>query len=149
MMSNLFCQKWIELEPNFVEYFECQWLRPLANWFDGAAEYTPSTNNALESHNATIKRRITMQKRLPLNQFFTAMKQLTEYISIQFSDGSREIATKPHVKSAMMNEGAIMYQNRFKCFKAKSLIDDIAIVLVPSKNCPESNANEKYYGSLA
>lgn len=149
MMSKLFCGKWIELEPNFIEYFQCQWLGPLANWFEGAAVYTPSTNNALESHNATIKRKITLQRRLPLNQFFVAMKELTEYISKQFSKGSRQIANQTNVKSAIMNAGVLMYQNRFKCFKAKNSIDDIVIFLVPSTNCQESNANEKYYGSLS
>lgn len=149
MMSKLFCEKWVNLESNFIEYFQCQWLGPLANWFEGAAIYTPSTNNALESHNATIKRKITLRRRLPLNQFFTAIKELTEYISMQYFKGSRQIATEPHVKPAMMNAGALMYQNSFKCFKAKSSIDDIAIFLVPSKNCTESNANEKYYSSLS
>lgn len=97
-MTKLFCQKWKPLEPNFIEYFESQWLGPLANWFEGAAIYTPSTNNALESHNATIKRKVTLRRRLPLNQFLVAMKELTESISSQFASGQKEIAMEPDVK---------------------------------------------------
>lgn len=147
-MAELFCEKWEPLEPNFIDYFRSQWLGPLVNWFEGAAEYTPSTNNALESHNATIKRKVTMRRRLPLNQFLLAMKELTECISLQFSRDQRNFATEPIMKKPMINAAAIMYQNRFKCFKAKSSTADIPVFLVPSQHCDEANANEGYYRSL-
>lgn len=98
-MTELFCKKWEGIEPNFVVYFRCQWLGPLANWFEGAADYTPSTNNALESHNAQIKRKVTLRRRLPLNQFLFAMKELTECISLQFSKEEREIASESTYES--------------------------------------------------
>lgn len=44
-MTALFCEKWHSIETNFVEYFKDQWLEVHSNWFEGAAEYTPSTNN--------------------------------------------------------------------------------------------------------
>lgn len=147
-MAELFCEKWEPLEPNFIDYFRSQWLGPLVNWFEGAAEYTPSTNNALESHNATIKRKVTMRRRLPLNQFLLAMKELTECISLQFSREQRNFATEPIMKKPMINAAAIMYQNRFKCFKAKSSTAGIQVFLVPSQHCEEANANEGYYRSL-
>lgn len=59
-MTKLFCEKWMAIEPEFVEYFRKEWLGVHCNWYEGAAVYTPSTNNALESHNAVIKRTITM-----------------------------------------------------------------------------------------
>lgn len=147
-LSQLFCEKWESLEPNFIEYFRSQWLGPLVNWFEGVAEYVPSTNNALESHNATIKRRVTMRRRLPLNQFLIAMKELTEDISNQFSSGTRRIATEPVVKKSITNAAALMHQNQFKCFKAKSSTDDILVFLIPSQRCEPCNANEVYYRSL-
>lgn len=52
MMAKLFREKWMRIESDFVAYFEKEWLGPHCNWFEGAANYTPSTNNALESHKA-------------------------------------------------------------------------------------------------
>lgn len=147
-MSVLFCRKWEKLEPNFIEYFKDQWLGSLVNWFEGASEYTPSTNNALESHNATIKRKVTMRRRLPLNQFLMAMKELTEHISLQFHSGKREIEMEPTIKNSMTNAAASIYQNKFKCFKAKSSTEDKLVFLVPSARCDPINANEKFYRSL-
>lgn len=57
LMTNLFIKKWQSVEPNFIEYFRREWLGGHTNWLEGAAHYTPSTNNALESHNATIKKK--------------------------------------------------------------------------------------------
>lgn len=76
------------------------------------------------------------------------MKDLTECISLQFTKGSREIGTELTVKKATMTAAALMYQNRFKCFKAKSSIAEILIFLVPSQNCEDVNANESFYRSL-
>lgn len=91
---------------------------------------------------------MTLRRRLPLNQFLVAMKDLTECISSQFSKGEREIASEPIVKKAMMNAAALMHQNGFKCFKAKCSTNDILVYLVPSQNCEENNANEIYYRGL-
>ena len=85
MMSKLFCEKWRNDERDFVEYFEKQWLGVHSNWFEGAAQFTPSTNNGVESHNASIKRKITLHRRLPFNQFVNAMNQLVNDISVQFT----------------------------------------------------------------
>lgn len=41
--SKLFLKKYIELEPEFVEYFEPLWLGTHANWYEATAIYT---NNA-------------------------------------------------------------------------------------------------------
>lgn len=148
MMSRLFCKKWYSMEPNFIEYFQKQWLGALVNWFEGVADYTPSTNNSLESHNATIKRKITLRRRLPLNQFVVAMKEMTQDISLQFSTGVREMATEPSIKSAVMKNAALMHQNGFKCFKAKSSTIDTSVCLLPSSKCEENNANEAHYKNL-
>lgn len=60
MMSKLFIEKWRNEEVEFIEYFEKQWLGVHSNWFEGAAEITPSTNNGVESHNASIKSSINL-----------------------------------------------------------------------------------------
>lgn len=148
-MTELFCKKWSPLESNFVTYFKQQWLGTHSNWFEGAADYTPSTNNALESHNAVIKRKITFRKRLPLNQFLLAMKEITEDISNQMSNEHRIIAKEPIISKETMTKAATMHVEDFKSFKAKSRINnDKQTYVVPSANCDSENANEKYYQSL-
>lgn len=148
MMSALFCAKWEPMERHFVEYFGKQWLGAHSNWFEGAANYTPSTNNALESHNAVIKRKVTFRKRLPLNQFLIAMKDMTEDISTQLSKGKRVIEEEPTMTKDMWRKAAEMHQTHFKSFKAKGSTDDKSTYVVPSSQCDIDNANEKCYKSL-
>lgn len=58
LMSQLFCEKWRPVETEFITYFESQWLGEHCNWFEGAATYTPSTNNAQEAVNGVIKKKL-------------------------------------------------------------------------------------------
>lgn len=122
--------------------------RPTMDWFEGAAVYTPSTNNALESHNAQIKKKVTLRKRLPLNQFLIAMRDLTGEISKQFSDGRREFAIEPTLKKEVMIKAASMHQNNFKSFKGKKPNSGQMVLVIPSQSCEEEYANESYYKSL-
>lgn len=147
-MAKLFCKKWGELESNFIEYFKAQWLGIHSNWFEGAANYTPSTNNALESHNAVIKRKITFRKRLPLNKFLITMKQMTEDISRQIFDKTRIIAKDPTIKKEMWTKAAMMHADNFKSFKVKGLSNDKTVNVVPSSKCDSNNANANYYKCL-
>lgn len=148
-MSRLFLEKWRNEEREFFEYFERQWLGVHSNWFEGSAEFTPSTNNGVESHNAAIKRKITLRRRLPFNQFIVSMKQLTREISLQFYNGEREIAMEPNVTRAIRTSAALMCQNKFKSFKAKNSNEEKKVFLVPSTQLDENLSNEAYYRSIA
>lgn len=106
------------------------------------------TNNALESHNGTKEKKITLGRRLPLNEILVAMEGLTSSISLEFSNGLRVITNKPTIKDTMMKTAALMCQNNFKCFMAKRSMSGGPMFLVPSEKCDESLANEKYYRSL-
>lgn len=148
MMSNLFCKKWIEIEKSFVEYFQKEWLHMHCNWFEGAAQYTPSTNNALESHNAVIKRKITLRRRLPMNEFLKCMREMTSDASKQLQQGEHKVATEPNVTKKIYEEAALMCQQNFKAFKAKTSNKDKAIYSIPSSECASENATEAYYKTL-
>lgn len=145
MMTQLICKKWSESEPEVVEYFKKEWLGTHCNWFEGAANYTPSTNNALESHNAVIKRTVTLRRRLPLNQFLNCMCTLLADISRQFISGERSIELEPAVKKNLLQEAALLEQNRFKAFKAKA---STPTYIVPSSTCPPELAKVSYYTAL-
>lgn len=148
MMSKLFCEKWIELEPNFVAYFKKEWLNVHCNWFEGAAHYTPSTNNALESHNAVIKRKITLRRRLPMNEFLKCMMEMTTDASKLLQSGVYKFATEPDVTKKIYEAAAFMVQQKFKAFKAKSTSTNTAIFSIPSIECASENATEAYYKTL-
>lgn len=149
MMTKLFCEKWEDIEPDFTTYFEKEWLGAHCNWFEGAADYTPSTNNGLESHNATIKKKITLRRRLPMNEFLASMKQMTTDISKSFSEGKRKLATEPHIKKQTFENAMLMVTNNFKAFKAKQKTNsDVVTFSVPSSQCASENATEAYYKTL-
>lgn len=57
LMAQMFCEKWRPIEAEFIKYFETQWLGVHCNWYEGAATYTPSTNNAQEAVNGIIKKK--------------------------------------------------------------------------------------------
>lgn len=119
MMTKLFCEKWESVEPDFITYFQKECLSAHCNWYEGAADYTPSTNNGLESHNATIKKRITLRRRLPMNEFLISMKQMTADVSKSFSDLKRELAIEPYIKKQIFENAMLMVKENFQSFKAK------------------------------
>lgn len=147
MMSRLFIDKWRRIESDFVTYFQKEWLGAHCNWFEGSANYTPSTNNALESHNAIIKRLITLRRRLPMNQFLICMKNMTSDISKQFSKGDRAIAIEPKISMKVYEEAAALSKS-LKAFKAKQPMNsNKAVYVVPSSTCADEN--ESYYKTLS
>lgn len=147
VMSKLFITKWQDIEPNFVSYFQQQWLGTHVNWYEGEAHYTPSTNNALESHNSVIKKKITFRRRLPLEEFLPAMLKMTTDISKQLSEGIRIVASEPDISRDVMMRAAHMNNNGFQAFKATTKSNRVFYVL-PAKKCANENSNYKYYQSL-
>ncbi len=80
--TKLFFEKWASTNhqgvSEFCTYFEKNWIKINYNWFEGASEKTPSTNNGLEAVNRTIKSEITKYERLPLSRFLPAVMQLLQ-----------------------------------------------------------------------
>lgn len=145
MMAELFIKKWTPVEPNFTEYFEKQWLGVHSNWFEGAADYTPSTNNAVESHNAVIKRTVTFRRRLPLKEFLIAMKNMTSGVSKEFADNKRSIVVEPNITRGTMMKAAELNCNGFVSFKARTKSSGRMMYVLPASKCPEENCNYEYY----
>jgi hypothetical protein len=55
------------------------------NWHVGIAEYTPSQNNGLESHNLVIRKEETFRERMPLSRFLHQSLQALEKWSMNHS----------------------------------------------------------------
>ena len=76
--SNLFVKKWSKKEPNFIEYFQNEWLTTHNAWYEGFGHFTPSTNNALEATNNVIKKENTLRERLPISRFKVLAFEIVE-----------------------------------------------------------------------
>lgn len=147
MLKDLFIDKWTPVEPDFAAYFEKEWLGSHSNWFEGAADYTASHNNSQESHNAVIKRKITLRKRLPLNQFMHCMKTMAQDISSQFSKNERRLEVEPNIPKKVYESAAVMVKENFIAFKAKNLRNaSVHIYSVPSSRC--ETPTERFYKDL-
>lgn len=64
----LMAAKWVNREPDFIAYFEKVYIKTNPNWYEGAADRTPKTNNCLEVFHRLMKDQQTMHLRKPLNQ---------------------------------------------------------------------------------
>lgn len=151
MMTKKFCEKWIELENEFVTYFKKQWLGRHCNWYEGAAIYTPSTNNAQEGYNGAIKKKVTLRRRLPIKEFLGSMKQMASERSQQLHDGVRKFALEPAITKKLMQSAVMLEQKPCKAFKAKKSADDmegVSTYVVPSSKCSEENAKMSYYKEI-
>lgn len=106
-----------------------------------------STNNAVESHNSTIKRKITFRRRLPLIEFLFAMLNMTTDVSKQFTNGQRINALEPNIPRDMVMKAAQLENDGFKAFKV-STKSGSQVQVLPAEKCLQENASYKYYQSL-
>ena len=81
--AKLLLEKWAADKDlhQFSKYFNKEWLTHLCYWYEGAARFSPSTNNGLESLNGRIKNHYTMRNKLALAPFL----QLAEKMLIDWS----------------------------------------------------------------
>lgn len=74
---------------SFIKYFEQEWLIKNPNWFlGGAATPSPTTNNALEAFNKSIKDHNTMRERFPLSRFLTVASEMVTHWSNDINENS-------------------------------------------------------------
>lgn len=90
----LFKAKWSASEPDFLDYLEIDWFTTHLGWYEMHAPGVPSTNNALESFNATIKREETLRERMPLSQFLPLCLESSTRWSEPYGE-DKQIAATP------------------------------------------------------
>jgi len=103
----LFMKKWKfdKKEKNqsildFLQYFDDEWVKSNSGWYEGIQLYTPSTNNALESTNRTIKDDGTFRERHVLSRFLTTSSDIVHNWSIDrdsSSTNAKQFATEPTI----------------------------------------------------
>lgn len=96
--SNLFLLKWKSISSELVEYFEREWLLQNRYWYEGARLNTPSTNNGLESFNATIKREHTFRERLELSRFLVVLFEMLKQLSEEYTHGLKIFENTPKIE---------------------------------------------------
>lgn len=84
----LFMLKYKE-QDKFCDYFRKTWVEQNPNWYEGVKHFTPSTNNALEGFNNSIKRDFSYRRRLSLPDFSKLMYEIVETISTKYINGEK------------------------------------------------------------
>jgi hypothetical protein len=75
-----------------------RYLTKSTGWYEGISPTTPSTNNCLESTNATIKKELTSRNRLPVRDFLeVAFRKVAEWLQERNPDNLnvKLFASKP------------------------------------------------------
>ena len=103
--SKLFIKKWIKTQPNFIEYFQTEWLTSRKGWHEGVRHLTPSTNNALEATNRVIKAENTLRERLPLSRFKVLAFEIVEKLSKSYERGLRKYNNKQTISLDLWTSG--------------------------------------------
>ncbi len=68
---------------NFMNYFQNEWIKTNDGWYEGIQRYTPSTNNALEATNRTIKDDGKFRELHALSRFLTIGSTIVNNWSIE------------------------------------------------------------------
>ncbi|CAF4227083.1 unnamed protein product, partial [Rotaria sordida] len=83
-----------------MNYFHNEWLKTNDGWYEGIQVYTPSTNNALEATNKTIKDDGTFRERHVLSRFLTIATNVINNWSVERDSSSinaKIFATEPTI----------------------------------------------------
>ncbi len=97
----LFLKKWAKTPSvgPFISYFKSEWLEKHPGWFEGVSLFVPSTNNALESTNRTLKDKVN-RKRLALAVFLSNANKIVSGWSYDRDDSNvnaKNFATEPTI----------------------------------------------------
>ena len=100
------------------------WLSTHQNWYEGIAEYTPSQNNGLESHNLVIKKEETFRERMPLSRFLHQSLQAVEKWSKQYETKDKIFIDVPTIALSQWTE-AYQWAKSNKIVTSKTLDNSI------------------------
>jgi hypothetical protein len=100
------------------------WLSTHQNWYEGIAEYTPSQNNGLESHNLVIKKEETFRERMPLSRFLHQSLQAVKKWSKQYETKGKIFIDVPTIALSQWTE-AYQWAKSNKIVTSKTLDNSI------------------------
>lgn len=92
----LFCEKW-KKQVAFLNYINQEWLSKNRNWYEGASGQMPSTNNALESSNRSIKDKHTLRERQSLSKFKIVAVEMVTSWSVTYKNKQKVFQQRPTI----------------------------------------------------
>lgn len=101
----LFLEKWKETEKEFTEYFEAMYFKRNSNWFNGAGNRTPSTNNSIERFNGTLKQQQTFYERKGLSEFMVNLMEIVSDRSRAYVFGKNPFQSEIIFPEDVMSKG--------------------------------------------
>lgn len=106
-----FVAKWEKVVPEFMEYFQSEWLQKNRFWYEGARHFTASTNNALESDNRVIKEEYSLGVRYDLAHYRSVLFKIIETCSLNYVDGTKEIHSSPEIELKLWTNAYVWAKN--------------------------------------
>lgn len=101
----LFSAKWLNNEPDFVQYFRDTWVAHNSKWFNGACYRMVKTNNALENWNFNLKKYHTHWKVTGLNQFKVDLMTILKKESAEYIQDKQPFKNDITISNNMCKEG--------------------------------------------
>ena len=108
-----------------IEYFIKNWYENNSNWYEGFSPKNPSTNNALESFNALIKKKYTVRERLSIPKFFKAISKLIYQQSLLRSQFSKDCKT-----FAVEKEYSLKFWSEAFKFKKENNLSMLRVIFI-------------------
>lgn len=106
-VSSLFIEKWKAINGSFTDYFSKQWIEKNSNWFEGALDRSPSTNNATEGQNSVIKKKCTLRRLLSFLKFNVCMFQMLKDYSNDYTNETKFFKMKPDITIEMWRNAVV------------------------------------------
>lgn len=100
----LFKQKWIEREPAVIQKLEKSFFKKNKYWFIGSRHRSPTTNNATERFNGTVKLFQMLKQRKPLKQFNKIALKIVQQRSRQYRMDKLPFQTEVDIEPKLLQE---------------------------------------------
>lgn len=130
--SALFFKKWKNIEKSFCDYFEKVWLKGNSHWYEGVLHLTPSTNNALERFNRTIKDSYTFRDRFTLSKYKIKLFEMVNAESTSYNNNNKVIRKDIEIPPSLWRSAVACFQKKIK----------------PLKSINKNNSKKEYYYKL-
>lgn len=134
----LFKKKWEKSEPDVVSSFEKSFILKNKNWYEGFRQHTPTTNNALESFNRTIKTHQTAYNLEGIARFIHRLLEMVEDFSREYNENGK----LPPINEVEVQENLI--RDGFDAWKANNMIDTESSG-IPMFYIPKGEQLQTYY----
>lgn len=132
---SLFRSKWEKKSQPFYSYFKKQWIDKNCDWYNGYGNFTlpkcPTTDNALERFNLTIKTHYTLRKKLLTRVFIRKVGKIIRDYSNRRINNNMDFSPEP-VPSIASWQMAYNWVKLRKSIKSTNGSDGNKVYIVPA-----------------